>query len=230
MSLAEFEMPPTLDGVHPASLEKLPMVGDIKGALGTIPMGDHGPRQNWRARWRGSRRRIQHEAENGWCIPELSGQGFVAVRQCANELVYDVIVGLQADRAQELRRREAVLVGQQHIEADDRGFRLRDPAHKFRQQSAVPRPRPVARKAFAVDIDDDDLRAWLRWRQEMEDLIKYQLAEFLAKVDRAGAPKKHDGGEPSPAEQHNRQLPRAKYHPANRSTMLAANAVSPEDP
>jgi NRAMP (natural resistance-associated macrophage protein)-like metal ion transporter len=50
MSLAEFEMPPTLDGVHPASLEKLPMVGDIKGALGTIPMGDHGPRQNWRAR------------------------------------------------------------------------------------------------------------------------------------------------------------------------------------
>src|ERR1700761_3704192 len=64
----------------------------------------------------------------------------------------------------------------------------------------------------------------------MKHLIKYQLAKFLAKVDRTGAPKKHDGGEPSAAEQHDRQLPRAKYHRANRPTIFAANAVLPEDP
>ncbi len=44
MSVYEFETQPcaaVLDDAH---------IGDIKGALGTIKRGDHGPRNGWRAR------------------------------------------------------------------------------------------------------------------------------------------------------------------------------------
>ena len=116
------------------------------------------------------------------------GQNVVVARQAV-----ELGAGLGVDAAKALlrdRRRHAIRLGEDDVEADGDGAELGDARDQIGQGGARPRPLPDRLEAGLVDIDDDDRPCRLLARPQHLKQIESAHPQFLERP-RIGEPQRH---------------------------------------